>query len=700
VTEAQLRRLYPVLIVVVGALLFLPGLSAFGFWDPYEIRHADAARGLLQNGFGWGPQLGRPPLPLWLVAAGFKLFGVGELGGRLPAALTSIAALLAVYYAGAAMIGRRGAAIGALALATTPAFLLGARSLITDAPLYLAGALATGGLYRAAFPEEGSSLGRRVLDLLLGCLGLAIGQLTSGALVGLLAPLVSVTVALGLFGHSLAAILGLVAAMVVIARVGAALYKPTGYSSVLGGAAHPMLHTMTIATQLLRTGFQLFPWVALAPPGLVRALDDRDSDERKQLGGTVLVAWLTVTFLAGTLQAAAVQDVHLPLGAPLLLLVGGYLDDALGDRESRLLPFAALAAGLGAIVLGRDFFESPEQFVGVHILEPVRWPGPLTHVPYVIMAFAAFWAGTVGLGLGAPLAAPDAGPGANDGRRRRGRRLLLGAAGVGALGFALATAHFIVPQVSKHLSARDIYGKTKTLDPKAPLGQYHFNATGASYYAGGRTPQPLSAPKDLFDFLAKPERVFVLAGSEELPNIDQYSRQQKATYLVIDDSNSRFLVLSNRLGPGETDLNPLKRFISESAPMPRHPVVANFENKVKLLGYDLPDELGRGQDFKIRLYFQVLAPLNGNYKVFIHFDGPGTRFNGDHVPLEGRFPTPNWVPGYYITDEHSMAPDRAMQPSGTYRLFMGLFAGDARLKVTEGPQDGENRVRLGEVKVK
>jgi hypothetical protein len=277
---------------------------------------------------------------------------------------------------------------------------------------------------------------------------------------------------------------------------------------------------------------------------------------------------------------------------------------------------------------------------------------------------------------------------------------MIGGGFAAALALALVTAHWIVPQVSRHLSARDLYGKTKQLDPNAPLGQYRFNAAGASYYAGGRTPVALSTQAELFAFLAKPERVFVMVGSDELAAIDQAARQGRSSYVVVDDSNSRFLVLSNRLGPSETDLNPLRLFISEQAPHPQHPVEADFEGRVKLLGYDLPNELHRGQEFKIRLYFQVLQPLSGAYKVFIHFDGPGSRFNGDHVPLEGRFPTQYWVPGYYITDEHLMSPDRATQPAGFYRIFMGFFSGETRLKVVAGPQDGENRVKLGNLPIK
>lgn len=354
----------------------------------------------------------------------------------------------------------------------------------------------------------------------------------------------------------------------------------------------------------------------------------------------------------------------------------------------------------------------PDRFVSVHLLEAIRWPGPLTELPYIIMGAFTLFGVVLAVALAAPhlvfwsqllprvravrhASAPVEPP--PDAVALRGRELLFFAAGGVALAFALTTLHVIVPEVSKHLSARELYGKTKLLDPNAPVGQYRFNATGAAYYSGGTPPTTLNTLDELFTFLGKPERVFAMVGAPELASIDQAAREKKIDYHVVDDSNSRYLILSNQLKPGETDVNPLKLFISETPPKPKFPVEANFEDKIQLLGYDLPDRLARGQDFKIRLYFKVLAPVGGSYKVFVHFDGPGTRFNGDHVPLEERFPTPNWVPGYYITDEHLMRPDRATQPAGAYRIFMGFFAGATRLKVTAGPQDGDNRVRLGAV---
>jgi hypothetical protein len=692
--------------VALGGILFLPGLKSFGFWDPYEIRVADAARALAQApDWTWGPQLGRPPAVIWLVALGFKYLGVGELGGRLPIALIALAGVLATYYAGAALVGRRGAFIGALALACSPGFLFGGRQLTSNAPLVLGAALAVGGLARAAWPATGTSTIGRALDLVLGLVGLLVGHAAGATLVGVAAPIAAVTCALFAAGCApRLALAGAAATVGSLVSVGLALSSKS-YSSVLGAMPRPLNSQVVVTQHLKELGFSLFPWIALLPMAGIRALDAPEADgadandrARARFGGVALVAWFALTYLAGTFQSMAALDVALPVAPAVMLLVGGYLDQRL--EAAQLAPLAGLTAALGAIILGRDFFLFPETYVGVHVSESIRWPGPLTTVPYVIMAFAAFWGGVVGLGLGAPLASPRATADKAASQTRQGRALLVGGALLASVAMALVSTHWIIPEVSKHLSARDLYGKTKQLDPNAPVGQYRFNASGASYYAGGKTPITLMSLQDLFNFLGRQERVFVMAGSDELASIDQQARQSRAAYYVLDDSNSRYLVLSNRLGPQEQDLNPLKRFISETPPKPQFPVEADFEGKVQLIGYDLPQELSRGQEFKIRLYFKVLQPLGNSYKVFIHFDGPGTRFNGDHIPMEGRFPTQHWVPGYYITDEHLMTPDRAVQPSGYYRVFMGFFLGDTRLKVTSGQQDGENRVKLGGVPIK
>jgi hypothetical protein len=328
-----------------------------------------------------------------------------------------------------------------------------------------------------------------------------------------------------------------------------------------------------------------------------------------------------------------------------------------------------------------------------------------------VVSYAAFFAAVIGLAIGAiavfvgPVPVVDAKQlETTTSQRRRARLVLVGGAIAASLAMALFTAMWLVPQVSKHLSSKELYGKTKQLDPSAPIGQYHFNAQGASYYSGGKAPVTLGSLDDLFKFLARPEHVFVMAGAEELPSIDQYAKQHAAPYFVVDDTSARYLMISNRLGPGERDLNPLRLYVSDKPPTPAHPLSINFDNKVELIGWDAPPMIGAHQEFRLKLYYKVNAPLPGSYKVFVHIDGAGTRINGDHIPLDGKFPTNYWVVGSYITDEHTIKPsdnNTGTAPnSGYYQVYMGMFLGTERLKVLSGPSDGDNRARLGGITIK
>lgn len=105
--EQRLLRYAPAIVVLVGAVLFLPMLGGIGFWDPYEIRIADGARHVATDGVtppanlppgtpSWlAPQLGRPPLWVTIPALGMKALGVSEFGARAPIAVCSILVLVA-----------------------------------------------------------------------------------------------------------------------------------------------------------------------------------------------------------------------------------------------------------------------------------------------------------------------------------------------------------------------------------------------------------------------------------------------------------------------------------------------------------------------------------------------------------------------------------------------------------------------------
>jgi 4-amino-4-deoxy-L-arabinose transferase-like glycosyltransferase len=103
---------------------------------------------------------------------------------------------------------------------------------------------------------------------------------------------------------------------------------------------------------------------------------------------------------------------------------------------------------------------------------------------------------------------------------------------------------------------------------------------------------------------------------------------------------------------------------ASAAPLPGHPVDANFDGKVRLLGYDL--EALTDHDVRLTLYWQAVAPLGQEYTVFTHL-------LGEHNPATGGpYTTSAWQPGEVILDVHLLSLP-AGAPPGEYRLEAGLY---------------------------
>ena len=154
----------------------------------------------------------------------------------------------------------------------------------------------------------------------------------------------------------------------------------------------------------------------------------------------------------------------------------------------------------------------------------------------------------------------------------------------------------------------------------------------------------------------------------------------------------------------------------------QHPFNADFGSKVRLLGLNAgrvaaPNDLflpppdakitpdwptfKPGEVIGLTTYWQVVAPLGGDYVVFVHLKPVGNPTanlaNRDTQPLLGAYPTSRWKIGEIVTDN----PDLALPPSlppGDYDLELGLYLDDG--KFTPLPlSDGSNALPLGQIKV-
>jgi len=137
-----------------------------------------------------------------------------------------------------------------------------------------------------------------------------------------------------------------------------------------------------------------------------------------------------------------------------------------------------------------------------------------------------------------------------------------------------------------------------------------------------------------------------------------------------------------------------------------HPLRFDLGGQVALLGYDVSHESVRaGETITATMYWQALARMADDYKVFVHLVGPGSEeriaAQSDKMPLDGGWPTWAWEPGYPVRDEHRLDLPADL-PAGTYELRAGLYRlSDGQRLSVQGP---EGRVKdsamiLGQVQV-
>jgi hypothetical protein len=784
----KLRRVPPV--VWIGALavtLLFPLLGTFGFWDPWELAVAERARDVLRSGRLLDPAVGgrapaEPPLDLLLAAVGMKLFGARELGARLANALCAALALYAVYWAGAGLFRRRAGLLAAVVLATTPLFLLQARQLTSDMPLIAGLALASGGLGRYAWPSGGRRRGR---DLLVALVGLVMGTLSGGALLGAALPCLALAGALvvgwGLkpgrgsgedrAGHDLDRERPPLAdpgvgphvpadktfgqavrakgwgTFLLVALVGVGLLVATlttanvagQYSWLLGGVPRIGTPPQKFDYLVRQLGFGLFPWSAIAVFALGRALV-RLAEEDPHGGGRLAFAQVHLLVLAAfafaltSLYVLMVGDARFPALAAVALAIGAFLDEALEGERSE--PVLGLLAATGTMVVARDFFLAPEELVSVHLLQKVKWP-PTFKLGPLFLAVGAVVAGGIYLGLATRgralgrVALRDLGE-AGAWRRKLERvvveagRYGIQAALAGAVLFALLVTYLVVPTISRHVSWKPVIESYRRFaETGEPIGKYRVQGHGSAFYTEGEMVE-LPTQERVVEFLKQPRRAFALVASEELAALDAALKLAAVAYVVLDASSARFLLLSNRVEPGERDSNPLKQNVwmaprpprlvttgaektwewpPERPPWPPPSVQAGavFGDAIELLGADFPAVVRRPGKIRLELHFRVQEKPPPGYMIFVHIETPGeTRLLGDHTPLNGTFPTVHWLAGEYIKDFVEVDVPYMTTAAGTYTVLVGFWPGGdrKRLPITAGLNDGGDRARLGTIRIR
>ena len=161
-------------------------------------------------------------------------------------------------------------------------------------------------------------------------------------------------------------------------------------------------------------------------------------------------------------------------------------------------------------------------------------------------------------------------------------------------------------------------------------------------------------------------------------------------------------------GVTSEDKERLKAYVLDAPPPDmQHKLDVNFENRIHLVGYKFDPELARpGTEVKITYWWRCDDTVDEGWQLFTHlhdasqdksdnmdWNGP-IRENRNNKQILG---PDRWEKGKVYVDEQTYKmPDWLKGPELT--VMVGIWKGDARLRIVAGPNDGDNRAIVGKIK--
>jgi 4-amino-4-deoxy-L-arabinose transferase-like glycosyltransferase len=381
-------RTGPLLLVLgLGALLYLPGLGREVLRHPLEAKYALAAREMVRGGPWLVAHLfgqiypDKPPLYFWATAGVAELRGgrLDEVSARLPAVAGALATLALTLTLGDALFGARVGLVSATVLATSGLFFWYARQGHPDQFLIGSVTLACLGLWRSLTTPAGS---RRTTWVALAYAAMALGVMSKG-LLGLVLPLLAAGLYLALTGplRAVPARVGLWPGLPVFLAVVLGWYGPAVTRHGIGYLRETLVHQQVerYARSWVHHGpwYQYFgdftagflPWSLFMPAALALAWSaGRDVRERRAARAPALspgtpaatpvlfpLCWFVAGFVFFSLSTGKRTAYLLPLYPAAALLVGWMWSRTMVEgRGSRWLevPLGLLAGAATVLAVG------------------------------------------------------------------------------------------------------------------------------------------------------------------------------------------------------------------------------------------------------------------------------------------------------------------------------------------------------------
>ena len=334
------------ILVLVYALLWFGALNYRHLIPSDEGRYAEIAREMLVTGDWVTPRYNgykyfeKPPLQIWATATAFNLFGIGDWQARLWTALTGFLTIVFIGFTGARIYSARAGWIAALALASSPMWVIGGHinSLDMGLSAFLVAALCSLLLAQTARNHSATR------KWMWACWAfMALASLSKGV-IGLAIPgMVFVVYSITAWDWKIWKRLHIISGSILFLAITAPWFVLVAQRNPeflefffihehlqrFTQTAHSRTGPIYYFIPLLLLGF--LPWIAQTPGALAQAWRERN---REFSSGWLLACWFAVIMGFFSISQSKLPGYIIPVFPALAILVGHRLDRSLGFNNS------------------------------------------------------------------------------------------------------------------------------------------------------------------------------------------------------------------------------------------------------------------------------------------------------------------------------------------------------------------------------
>ena len=337
--QIQSEILHILLLLLVGYFLFYQNMGDRYIWSPDEDEYALVNREMLEEGHWIYPTANgriysiKPPLFNWIGSFFSLLNGeVTEFTSRLPSTLAAMIGIIAIYYLGRMLFGRRAGLLSAMVLATSPLYIEFARWIQINMMSTMLLTVTLLFFYWGYHNER-----KRGIAYLLMYVPMGIGTLNMGP-VNLVMPAIVIALYLLVmkdYRHvfQLRLVRGAIIYLLIAAPWYIAVSLREGYienlliTTNLTRYLGKFDHARPFYYYFIKTPPYFLPWILYLPGAVYLLFSDRVRDAREKLLFPAI--WAAGIFIFFSLSNTKRSEYMLPIFPAMALMVGFLLDRAI-----------------------------------------------------------------------------------------------------------------------------------------------------------------------------------------------------------------------------------------------------------------------------------------------------------------------------------------------------------------------------------